>query len=48
MYNIYDNCYKSKTTDTQYINTGCEDNAGIMTFLNDPNVRKNWNIKTEK
>lgn len=48
MYNIYDKCYKSQTTDYQYVNTGCEDNAGIMTFLNDPNVKKNWNIDTKK
>ena len=48
MYNIYDKCYKSKTTSVNYVNTGCEDNAGIMTFLNDPNVKKNWNIKVDK
>lgn len=49
MYNIYDKCYKTKnTTNLKYINTGCEDNAGVMTFLNDKNVRKNWNIQVEK
>lgn len=48
MYNIYDKCYKSKTPTIEYVNSGCEDNAGIMTFLNDPNVRKNWNIESDK
>lgn len=48
LYNIYDKCYKSKNTSRQYINTGCEDNAGLMTFLNDPSVKKNWNIDTSK
>jgi hypothetical protein len=48
MYNIYDKCYKSKTTDVGYINSGCEDNAGIMTWLNDPIVRANWNIVNDK
>jgi hypothetical protein len=49
MYNIYDKCYKSKNSASDnYINTGCEDNAGIMTFLNDKNVRANWNIVTTK
>ena len=47
MYNIYDKCYKSKekADNLGYINTGCEDNAGIITFLNDANVKKNWNIQ---
>jgi len=48
LYNIYDKCYKSKNTSRQYINTGCEDNAGLTTFLNDPSVKKNWNIDTTK
>ena len=50
MYNIYDKCYKTQNTTEglKYINTGCEDDVGIMTFLNDQNMRKNWNIKTEK
>ena len=34
--------------DLQYINTGCEDDAGIMTFLNDANNKKNWNIDVDK
>ena len=49
MYNIYDKCYKTPNlTDDdnlEYINTGCEDNAGIMTFLNDHVVKQKWNIQ---
>jgi hypothetical protein len=30
--------------DLSYINTGCEDDVGVITFLNDPVVKKNWNI----
>ena len=52
MYNIYDKCYKTPNVteedDLEYINTGCEDNAGIMTFLNDAHVKENWNIKEQK
>lgn len=44
-YNIYDKCYKSKNATIQYINTGCEDNAGILTYLNDKDTRKNWNVE---
>ena len=45
MYNIYDKCYRGQNDSSNYVNTGCEDNAGIMTFLNDKTVRANWNIK---
>jgi len=52
MYNIYDKCYKttakSSQKDVGYVNTGCEDEKGIMTFLNDKNVKKNWNIIVDK
>jgi len=49
MYNIYDKCYKSKTnSSSNYVNTGCEDNEGIMNYLNDKNVRNNWNIIVDK
>lgn len=50
MYNIYSRCYRTinDTFEDNYINTGCEDNVGILTFLNDPNVKKNWNILTDK
>ena len=46
MYNIYNKCYKTKndTFEDNYINTGCEDDLGVVNFLNDPNVKKNWNI----
>lgn len=45
MYNLYDKCYKTKnTTGLKYVNTGCEDDAGITNFLNDPSVKKNWNF----
>jgi hypothetical protein len=50
-FNIYDKCYKSNTTqnsEVKYVNTNCEDNIGIMTYLNDPNVKKNWNIPEDK
>lgn len=47
MYNIYDKCYKTKKT-SNYVNTGCEDNEGIMDYLNDKNVQKNWNIIVNK
>lgn len=47
MYNIYAPCYKSKTTEN-YINTGCEDNIGILQYLNDARVRESWNIRTDK
>lgn len=56
MYNVYDKCYKTPNDtieedlsfDLEYINTGCEDNLGIITFLNDPNVKKNWNLDVDK
>jgi hypothetical protein len=48
MYNIYDKCYKTKTNSSNYVNTGCEDDEGILTYLNDDNVKKNWNIKYNK
>lgn len=50
MYNIYSQCYKTANSsfEDNYINTGCEDNLGVLTFLNDPNVRINWNIDTDK
>jgi len=48
MYNIYDKCYRSQNSSENYINTGCEDNAGILTFLNEPSTKKKWNIYTEK
>ncbi len=50
MYNIYSKCYKvvNDTFEDNYVNTGCEDNVGILTFLNDPNVKKNWNIESDK
>lgn len=50
MYNVYSKCYKTvnDTFEDNYINTGCEDNVGILTFLNDPNVKKNWNIDSDK
>ena len=45
MYNIYGKCYKAKnTTGLKYVNTGCEDDAGLVNFLNDPSVKKNWNF----
>jgi hypothetical protein len=49
MYNIYDKCYKTKnTTGLKYVNSGCEDNAGLMTYLNDANVKRNWNVDADK
>lgn len=49
MYNLYDKCYKTKnTTGLKYVNTGCEDDAGITNFLNDPSVKKNWNFLENK
>ncbi len=46
-YNIYDKCYRGKNDSSglKYVNTGCEDEAGLMTYLNDPQVQQNWNIK---
>lgn len=49
MYNIYDKCYKAKnTTGLKYVNTGCEDDAGITNFLNDPSVKEHWNFLANK
>jgi hypothetical protein len=48
MYNIYDKCYKAKPTEFSYVNTGCEDEAGIVNFLNDPSIRNKFNINVEK
>lgn len=49
MYNIYNKCYKAKnTTGLKYVNTGCEDDAGLTNFLNDPSVKKNWNLLADK
>lgn len=50
MYNIYSQCYKTSNSSMEenYINTGCEDEVGILTFLNDANVKKNWNIDVDK
>ena len=51
MYNIYDKCYKTvneSLEELDYINSGCEDHAGITTFLNDPFVKKKWNIDNPK
>jgi len=50
MYNIYDKCYKSKTNSSRlgYVNTGCEDEAGLLTYLNDPHVKQNWNINPNR
>lgn len=48
MYNLYDKCYKSANQSSNYINTGCEDTFGVVTFLNDPLIKKRWNINTEK
>jgi hypothetical protein len=48
MYNIYDKCYRASNSSSNYINTGCEDTAGIITFFNDPSLRKRWNIETDK
>ena len=45
MYNIYDRCYKTQNSSSNYINTGCEDHIGILTFFNEPSTRKRWNIK---
>jgi len=48
VYNIYNKCYKSTNTSSNYVNTDCEDTYGILTFLNDPSIRKKWNIQTDK
>jgi len=49
MYNIYDKCYKAKnTTGLKYVNTGCEDDAGLTNYLNDPVVKKHWNFLVNK
>jgi hypothetical protein len=49
MYNIYNKCYKAKnTTGLKYVNTGCEDDAGLTNFMNDPSVKKNWNFMVDK
>jgi hypothetical protein len=50
MYNIYDKCYKTRndSEELEYVNTGCEDNVGILSFLNDANTKKNWNIDSQK
>jgi hypothetical protein len=47
-YNIYDKCYKSTNSTSNYVNTGCEDNIGILTFLNDPSIKAKWNINSSK
>jgi len=41
-YNIYSKCYKGQNdsvSNLEYVNTGCEDDAGILTYLNDPVVQ---------
>lgn len=50
MYNIYSQCYKTPNSSQEdnYINTGCEDDLGVLNFLNNPNVKKNWNIDVDK
>ena len=47
-YNIYDKCWRGKNDTGNYVNTGCEDEAGIMNYLNDPTVKQNWNIRSDK
>lgn len=46
-YNIYDKCYKGQNDSVtlSYVNTGCEDDAGLINYLNDPIVQENWNIR---
>lgn len=41
-YNIYNKCYKSPANT---INLGCEDETGPITYLNDADFKRNWNIK---
>ena len=49
MYNIYAKCYKTSNDSSENVlNTGCEDTYGIMTFFNDPSIRKKWNIMIDK
>jgi hypothetical protein len=49
IYNIYDKCYKAiPNNDLKYVNTGCEDNAGIIDYFNSPTVRASWNIEGDK
>lgn len=49
-YNIYDKCYKGQndSSSLKYVNTGCEDEAGLMNYLNDPHVQMNWNIRAKE
>lgn len=49
-YNIYDKCYRGQndSVDLSYVNTGCEDEAGLITYLNDPHVQESWNIRPKE
>lgn len=47
-YNIYDKCYKGQNDSVGYVNTGCEDEAGLVNYLNDPVVQGNWNIRAKE
>lgn len=47
LYNIYNPCYKGRNN-SNYINSGCEDDSNIKTYLNDPTVRESWNIQGDK
>lgn len=42
-YNIYAKCYKAAGSNT--INMGCEDEVGPITYLNDADFKRNWNIR---
>lgn len=45
-YNIYAKCNnRTKMSEQNSIDLGCEDWLGISTYLNDPHFRENWNIR---
>ena len=47
IYNIYTKCYRTGNK-TDSINTGCIDEQGIIDYLNDPNVKDEWNVDKDK
>lgn len=49
-YNIYDKCYRGKndSIDLSYVNTGCEDEAGLVNYMNDVHFQGNWNIRPKE
>ena len=43
-YNIYSKCYHPKNNTVNVMNTGCEDEEGVLKFFNTDNFKNFWNI----